>query len=74
MTKSEFDTKFNEKYKEIMLSFANAETLKKHLEKVADENGKITQQALFAESFLLSAEFSKNFIYSVLTDILELHD
>lgn len=71
MTRSEFDAKFNEKYKEALLSVGNPDILKARLEKVATENRKISNEDLCINMLLLSAEFSKNLIHSVLTDVLE---
>lgn len=72
MTKSEFDVKFNEKYKEALLAYSNDEYLKSQLEKFVDEDRVLTKDALLLGSLMLSAEFTKNFIHSILTDILEL--
>lgn len=74
MTKSEFETKFNEKYKESLLSLTDANFLKSRLEKVSKGNNKISNEALFSEAIMLSIEVNKKLLYSVLTDVLELSD
>ena len=71
MTRSEFDAKFNEKYKESLLSLTDADSLKARLEKVSKGNNKISNEALFSEAILLSIEVNKKLLHSVLTDVLE---
>ena len=71
MTRSEFDAKFNERYKESLLSLTDADSLKARLEKVSKGNSKISNEALFSEAIMLSIEVNKKLLHSVLTDILE---
>ena len=71
MTRSEFDAKFNEKYKESLLALTDADSLKARLEKVSKGNNKISNEALFSEAILLSIEVNKKLLHSVLTDVLE---
>lgn len=71
MTRSEFDTKFNERYKESLLTLTDADSLKARLEKVSKGNNKISNDALFSEAILLSVEVNKKLLHSVLTDVLE---
>lgn len=71
MTRSEFDAKFNERYKESLLTLTDADSLKARLEKVSKGNNKISNDALFSEAILLSVEVNKKLLHSVLTDVLE---
>lgn len=71
MTRSEFDAKFNEKYKESLLALTDADSLKARLEKVSNGNNKISNEALFSEAILLSIEVNKKLLHSVLIDVLE---
>lgn len=70
MTKNEFDKMFGEKYSEALMSVYSPEKVKEHLKKYSDENGKISSDDLFLQSLLLSADFTKSVLYSVLIDIL----
>lgn len=74
MTKSEFDKAFNEKYLNALTTTYNPQNIKNRLKKDADENGNISSEALCADTLMISAEFCKSLIYSVLVDILELSD
>lgn len=71
MTRSEFDAKFNERYKESLLTLTDSDSLKARLEKVSKGNNKISNDALFSEAILLSVEVNKKLLHSVLTDVLE---
>lgn len=71
MTRSEFDAKFNEKYKESLLALTDADSLKARLEKVSNGNNKISNESLFSEAILLSIEVNKKLLHSVLIDVLE---
>lgn len=71
MTRSEFDAKFNERYKESLLSLTDTDSLKARLKKEAKENNKISSDALFSEAIMLSIEVNKKLLHSVLTDVLE---
>lgn len=71
MTRSEFDAKFNERYKESLLTLTDADSLKARLEKVSKGNNKISNDVLFTEAIMLSIEVNKKLLHSVLTDILE---
>lgn len=71
MTRSEFDAKFNEKYKESLLTLTDADSLKARLEKVSNGNNKISNESLFSEAILLSIEVNKKLLHSVLIDVLE---
>lgn len=71
MTRSEFDAKFNEKFKESLLSLTDADSLKARLEKASNGDNKISNVALFSEALLLSIEVNKKLLHSVLTDVLE---
>jgi hypothetical protein len=74
MTKKEFNTKFNELYKNSLLALADKDELKSRLKKFADESNTISTEELFSEAILLSIEVSKNFIHSILEEILEFSD
>lgn len=71
MTRAEFDAKFNEKYKESLLSLVNPDYLKARLKKISNADNKISSEALFTEAIMLSIEVNKKFLHSVLTDVLE---
>lgn len=74
MTKAEFDQKFNEKYRNVLSTAFNPQNVRERLKKDADENGKISSGDLCIDTLMISAEFCKSLIYSVLVDILELSD
>ncbi len=73
MTKKEFEEKFNAKYRECLLSINSPEkqeTIRKKL-----ENCDFASNSDIAiQMFILSAEFSKDFLHSVLEDVLEFSD
>lgn len=71
MTRNEFNSKFNETYKESLLSLANPDSLKARLEKASNGNNKISNEDLFSEAIILSIEVNKKILHSVLTDVLE---
>lgn len=71
MTKKEFNTKFNELYKNSLMTLANEDELKSRLKKFASESNTISTEDLFSEAILLSLEVSKNFIHSILEEMLE---
>lgn len=73
MTKKEFEEIFNAKYKECLLSINSPEkqeSIRKRLEKCNYASNSETA----IQMFILSAEFSKDFLHSVLEDVLEFSD
>jgi len=74
MTKKEFEQKFNDIYITTLKSSFDSTTVKTRLKNIANESGKISSEDLYPELLLLSAEFSKQLTYNLLSSVLEFSD
>ncbi len=72
MTRAEFDALF-EKYKKHYLP-TNQGQIQERLNKLADENGNISSQALAIFSFIESVQYTNDMLYSVLSEALQVKD
>ena len=72
MTRTEFDAMF-EKYKQKYLP-TNQEDIQKRLSQFADQDGKISGQALAVFTFIETVQYTNDMLYSVLSEALDVKD
>lgn len=71
MTKFEFDDKFNSVFNSKFEEFSNLEYIQGAFSNYADENNKISYESVAVFALLESIKFNKNFLKTLLTDVLE---
>lgn len=74
MTKSEFETKFNECLKDVSMSYLESPSFKERLSDFSDQNGKISQDKMFMLIFSESLKVNSLFLKELLLQTLEFDD
>lgn len=71
MTKSEFETKFNNICVQQLKKYADEDYLKNELKKYADDNGHISNSSMMSFALLKSCEINQNVLKDILEHVLE---
>ncbi len=72
MTRAEFDAIFERCKKKYLPN--NQADIQKKLNQFADQNGKISAQALAVFSFIETVQYTNDMLYAVLSEALEVED
>lgn len=74
MTKSEFDSIFEEASNNLVKKYRDKDSLKKIFEEYIGEAKTITPEQMSNVLFIESVKYSKDLVYNVLTKVLDLTD